>query len=58
MLAALALPFAVRFTAPGVPWLLPVAVALAALVLLRHRANLGRLLRGAEPRIAWRGAKE
>ena len=57
MAGAVALPIAVRLTAPGVPWLLPISIALAVLVLARHRANLGRLLRGAEPRIAWRGEK-
>tara|TARA_R110002126_G_scaffold28337_7_gene94195 strand:+ start:3241 stop:3909 length:669 start_codon:yes stop_codon:yes gene_type:complete len=32
-------------------WFLGGTAALAALILLRHRANLGRLLRGEEPRM-------
>jgi acyl phosphate:glycerol-3-phosphate acyltransferase len=58
MLAALVLPIAVRLTAPDVPWLFPTSIALAALVIFRHRANLARLVRGAEPRIAWRRAED
>ncbi len=57
ILAAAMLPLAVRITAPDVPWLLPISIALAVLVIVRHRANLGRLVRGAEPRIAWRAEK-
>jgi glycerol-3-phosphate acyltransferase PlsY len=57
ILAALALPAAVWLTARDVPGLTWVAVALAALVVARHRANLARLFRGTEPRFAPRGGR-
>jgi len=57
ILAALSLPVAVWLTARHVPGLFDVALFLAALVVLRHRANLARLFRGNEPRFAWRGGR-
>jgi glycerol-3-phosphate acyltransferase PlsY len=36
------------------PWLLAASTAIAALVLLKHRGNLRRLLRAAEPRLGER----
>jgi glycerol-3-phosphate acyltransferase PlsY len=53
--AAAALPVAVAATAarevPGLRW---ASIVLAALVIARHRANLGRLLHGTERRFAFR----
>jgi glycerol-3-phosphate acyltransferase PlsY len=43
--------------APGVAWLLgfpaaiPPLLAIAAIVIVQHRANIGRLMRGEEPRV-------
>jgi acyl phosphate:glycerol-3-phosphate acyltransferase len=49
IVAALVLPIAVA--AVGAPWAyLVLALAISALVLLRHRENIQRLLRGAEPK--------
>jgi acyl phosphate:glycerol-3-phosphate acyltransferase len=52
--AAIALPIAVCFFVPayadGRVLLLCFSAALAVLVTVRHRANLGRLLQGTEPR--------
>jgi glycerol-3-phosphate acyltransferase PlsY len=52
--AAIALPLACWLlplwhvpVAPGVRW---VALLVGALIVIRHRANIGRLLRGQEPR--------
>lgn len=47
--AATALPFAVWFTGRG-PWLTGVGLALGALAIYKHRANIQRLLHGTEPR--------
>jgi len=55
ILAALSLPVAVWLTARNVPGVIDVAIFLAGLVVLRHRANLGRLFRGTEPRFARHG---
>ena len=47
--------------APGVVWLLGLPqlimplVAIAAIVLVQHRANIGRLLRGEEPKVGSKG---
>jgi glycerol-3-phosphate acyltransferase PlsY len=49
MLAAASVPVAAVLL--GRVDLLPLSIALALLVLWRHRENLGRLLRGQEPRI-------
>lgn len=58
ILAALALPIAVWITgARQMPGLFGMALFLAALVVLRHRANLARLVRGTEPRFAARGGR-
>jgi glycerol-3-phosphate acyltransferase PlsY len=52
MSAALAAPLAA--VATGRAELAPVLAALAALVIFLHRANIGRLLRGEEPRVGSR----
>jgi glycerol-3-phosphate acyltransferase PlsY len=52
MSAALAAPLAA--VATGRTELAPVLAALAALVIFLHRANIGRLLRGEEPRVGTR----
>jgi glycerol-3-phosphate acyltransferase PlsY len=52
MSAALAAPLAA--VATGRTELAPVLAALAALVIFLHRANIGRLLRGEEPRVGSR----
>jgi glycerol-3-phosphate acyltransferase PlsY len=57
ILAALSLPIAVWLSARNVPGAFDVALFLAALVVVRHRANLGRLFRGTEPRFALRGGR-
>jgi glycerol-3-phosphate acyltransferase PlsY len=57
ILAALSLPIAVWLSARNVPGAFDVALFLAALVVFRHRANLGRLFRGTEPRFALRGSR-
>jgi acyl phosphate:glycerol-3-phosphate acyltransferase len=51
--AAVAVPLSVWLLAARVPdrgLLLAFSVALAALVIVRHRSNIGRLFRGTEPR--------
>jgi glycerol-3-phosphate acyltransferase PlsY len=50
ILAAAALPLAVRATAPQVPGLGWISVAIAFLVIGRHWGNIGRLLQGTEHR--------
>ncbi|MEZ4414651.1 MAG: glycerol-3-phosphate 1-O-acyltransferase PlsY [Gemmatimonadota bacterium] len=53
--AALALPIAIALTAPpGGRALLGFTSGLAAFVIWAHRSNVGRLLRGEEPRIGRR----
>lgn len=49
LLAALAAPIAARFLAD--PQIMEACIAIALLVWIRHWRNIGRLLRGAEPRI-------
>ena len=47
--------------APGVAWLLgfghaiPPLIAIAAIVIIQHRANIGRLMRGEEPKVGSSG---
>ena len=48
--AAVVLPFALAWRHAS-PWVLGVAVLIAALILVRHRTNLVRLVRGNENRI-------
>lgn len=55
MAAAVALPLAIPWLARPIPGFLPVALVIAVLVVVRHRANLARLLRGEEKRFSWRG---
>ncbi|MGD8396714.1 MAG: glycerol-3-phosphate 1-O-acyltransferase PlsY [Candidatus Eiseniibacteriota bacterium] len=55
MLAALALPIVVHLRHEPVPGLVWVGGALALLVIVRHRGNLRRILRGEEKRFAMRG---
>ena len=54
ILAALSLPLAAfiipRLTGPPRPLVLYVSIALAAIVILRHRSNLSRLMHGTEER--------
>lgn len=57
VLAAVALPVAVAVHG-GPAGLTAAASGAAALVIVRHRANLGRLLRGTEPRFGARAAAE
>ena len=55
ILAALSLPllfWLFGFEAPYIYF----GAAAALLVVLRHHANIGRLLRGAEPKLGWRAA--
>jgi len=49
--AASAAPWAILLGRPETVWL---SIALAAIVWLRHASNIGRLLRGEEPRIGRR----
>jgi glycerol-3-phosphate acyltransferase PlsY len=35
----------------GYPQVIPALLAIAAIVLVQHRANIGRLMRGEEPKI-------
>ena len=35
----------------GYPQVIPPLIAIAAIVLVQHRANIGRLMRGEEPKI-------
>jgi glycerol-3-phosphate acyltransferase PlsY len=35
----------------GYPQTIPALLAIAAIVLVQHRANIGRLMRGEEPKI-------
>ena len=48
--AAMSLPAATAATGSPRPYLL-LAIVMSALVLLRHKENIGRLLRGEEPRL-------
>lgn len=52
--AAVVLPFAVAFTPPGSRSLVILTTVLSVVAIIRHRANLGRLLAGTEPRIGQR----
>jgi glycerol-3-phosphate acyltransferase PlsY len=54
ILAAAAFPLLVHFTLPGTTPTLWASVALAALILYSHRANIGRLLAGTENRFRTR----
>ncbi len=49
-LAALALPLALHALRAGPAWLVPCALAMGALVSLRHRNNFVRMAAGVEPR--------
>lgn len=49
--AALSLPVAIVALYPGRPVLLVFALAVVPLILWAHRTNIGRLMRGEEPRI-------
>ena len=49
--AALLLPIVSRFTAPSL-W--PYALALMLIVVIKHRANIGRILSGTESKISFR----
>ncbi len=51
--AAMSLPAATAASGAPRQYVL-LAIAMAALVLLRHRANIGRLVRGEEPRLGAR----
>lgn len=53
IVAAWSLPVALVVVEPYTKVLLLVTVGLAALVTLRHHANIGRLLRGEESRAKW-----
>lgn len=48
VIAAAALPFTAWFLKPE---FLPVAAAMAALVIFKHRSNIGRILRGEESKL-------
>jgi glycerol-3-phosphate acyltransferase PlsY len=52
--AAAALPVATWFTTGGNRVLTTLTAALAAMAILKHRANIKRLLGGTESRIEWR----
>jgi len=55
MLACLGMPIGVALL--GYPWpAVAAAVATAAIVIPRHRANLARLIQGTEPRLGDRAA--
>ncbi len=49
--AAFALPFASRAMLPG---FLPYSLAISAIVVFKHRSNIGRLLRGEESKISFK----
>jgi glycerol-3-phosphate acyltransferase PlsY len=51
ILAAAALPFAVAFIPPGDRRLILLTGILSTLAILRHKANIGRLLNGTERRL-------
>jgi glycerol-3-phosphate acyltransferase PlsY len=53
IVAALVIPIAVAAVGAPRPYL-TVALAISALVLLRHRENIERLLKGAEPKFGAR----
>lgn len=55
---ALMYPPLVWLLYPHVPGALPIAVLAAALVIWRHRSNIGRLARGEERKIVWRRQAE
>lgn len=50
MAAAISVPLAVSAARPATPYMI-LAVAMAALVLVRHKNNIRRLLAGTEPRL-------
>lgn len=51
VVGALALPPFVRYLYPAEPRVLAAAAVVAAVVVVRHRANLARLMRGTEKRL-------
>ncbi|MDO8916296.1 MAG: glycerol-3-phosphate 1-O-acyltransferase PlsY [Coriobacteriia bacterium] len=51
ILAATALPVVVLVLYPGRPALMAMALAAFVFIVWRHRSNIGRLLKGEEPRI-------
>jgi glycerol-3-phosphate acyltransferase PlsY len=55
ILAALALPVVVHLRQEPVPGLVWVGTAIALLVVVRHRGNVARILRGEEKRFRARG---
>lgn len=48
----------VGWAEPAEPWLLVTATVLAALVVYKHRANIGRMLAGTESRLGERVARQ
>ncbi|MBQ6454008.1 MAG: glycerol-3-phosphate 1-O-acyltransferase PlsY [Coriobacteriales bacterium] len=57
VLAAASLPFLILFFYPGSPLLLGFGVALAAVVIGAHHANIGRLIKGTERKFSVGNAK-
>lgn len=51
-IAVVAVP-AVLFFYPGHPFLLVFGIYVSVLVVWKHRSNIGRLLRGEEPKVTW-----
>jgi glycerol-3-phosphate acyltransferase PlsY len=41
----------------GFPEVIPPLIGIAAIVIVQHRANIGRLMRGEEPRVGSSSAK-
>lgn len=56
IVAVLTFPVWVRLTVPAAPATFWASVALAALIVFAHRANIGRLLAGTESRFRTRGS--
>jgi glycerol-3-phosphate acyltransferase PlsY len=56
IVAVLTFPVWVRLTVPDAPSTFWASVALAALIVVAHRANIGRLVAGTENRFRTRGA--
>ncbi len=55
LMGALALPVALWFLHPERKIIVVVSLFVAALVWYRHRSNIGRILKGEEPRLGQRG---
>jgi len=57
ILGAVAFPIAVRLLYPGSAYAFWVGIGLALFIVITHRSNIGRLVRGTENRFGRRGSR-